>query len=80
MKSQTNGLMGIFKYSHTVTSTVEIVEPTSKIASKGTKFKYTRVSGSRPVLAHPLGSVPLLSQYPLPGLKFQLPSSHVLLL
>ena len=47
---------------------------------KGNYVTYTRVSGSRPVLAHPLGSVPLLLQYPLPGLKFQLPSLLLLLL
>ena len=69
-----NGFTGRPRVSHTFTSIMEILEPTSKIASNGTKFKYTRVSGSRPVLAHPLGSVFLLLKCPFPELKFQFPS------
>ena len=32
-----------------------MLEPTSRIESTGTKFMYTTLCGSTPVLAHPLG-------------------------
>ena len=72
--SQLNGFIGKPNFSHTFTSIIEILEPMSNTASNGTKFKYTSATGSKPVLAHPLGSVPLLEKYPLPGWKSLSPS------
>ena len=72
--SQLNGLIGNPSFSHTFISIIEILKPTSNNASNGTKFKYIGATGSKPVLAHPLGSVPLLEKYPLLGWMFLSPS------
>ena len=65
----------IFKHepSHNSTSIIGKEEPISTIASYGMHLMFTFVSGSNPVLAHPL-EFPLLPDL-VPLLEFLLPSS-----